>query len=205
MRYTASTLRGCLLESLDWLRPNPDAAAREAGIDEDAKPDDEHLEAPAPAWAALTDFLQGRQVGRLTGRRLRLLSINDPRLQAQLDQEPAVRALLDSTEGRTVLAPRGRNTPRLDQAAIRLSTPFGRDLTQVRSVAIWDRRPRPDGIHHRRRHDDDEHCWRCSITPRCGWSSSRRSRPPPMRTTGARCRTSPTCGGWPCRRSGRHR
>lgn len=159
VRYTGSTLRGCLLESLDWLRPNPEAAAREAGVDDDAEPDDEHREAPPPAWAALEDFLQGRQVARLAGRRLRLLSINDSRLQAQLDQEPAVRALLDSTEGRTALAPRRRTTPRLDQAAIRLSTPFGRDLTQACSLAIWDRRPRPDGIHHRSRHDDDEHCW----------------------------------------------
>ncbi len=28
VRYTASTLRGCLLGSLDWLRPNPQAALR---------------------------------------------------------------------------------------------------------------------------------------------------------------------------------
>ncbi len=48
---------------------------------------------------------------------------------------------------------------RFDGAALRLSTPFGRDLTQACSLAIRDRVPRPDGIHHRSRHDDDEHCW----------------------------------------------
>lgn len=159
IRYTASTLRGCLLESLDWLRPDPDAAAREADVIDDAEPDDQYGDAPAPAGAALQDLLRGRHVGRLTGRGLRLLSINDPRLQAQLDQEPAVRALLDSNDGRAALAPPRRRSPRLDQAAIRLSTPFGRDLKRACSLAIWDRRPRSDGIHHRSRHDDDEDCW----------------------------------------------
>ena len=160
MRYTASTLRGCLLESLDWLRPNPEAAGRESDVIDNAEPDDdEHTPPPAPAWAPIRDFLQDRQVGRLTGRGLRVLSLNDPHLQAALDREPVVRALLDSADGRRALAPRDRGAPRLDQAAIRLSTPFGRDLTQACSLAIWDRRPRPDGIHYRSRHDDDEHCW----------------------------------------------
>lgn len=158
VRYTASTLRGCLLESLEWLRPDPEAVARETDVDDDAEPDDEHRDPTVPAWAAIKDFLRGRRVGRLTGRGLRLLSITDPRLQAELDREPAVRALLDSADGRTALAPGGWSSARLDQAAIRLSTPFGRDLTRACSLAIWDRRPRPDGIHHRSRHDD-EHCW----------------------------------------------
>lgn len=158
VRYTASTLRGCLLESLDWLRPNPEAEARESDIADNAEPDDDHPDLP-PAWVAVQDFLRDRKVGRLTGRGLRLLSINDSRLQAELDEEPAVRALLDSADGRTSLAPRGRGAPRLDQAAVRLSTPFGRDLTQACSLTIWDRQPKPDGIHHRSRHDDEEDCW----------------------------------------------
>lgn len=158
VRYTASTLRGCLLESLDWLRPDPEATAREVAIVDDADRDSEQPDPPSP-WAALEDFLHGRQVGRLTAGRARAVSINDPRLQAELDREPAVRALLDSTEGRAALAPHGRRGPRLDQAAVRLSTPFGRDLTQACSLAVWDRRPRLDGIHHRSRHDDDEQCW----------------------------------------------
>lgn len=158
VRYTATTLRGCLVESLDWLRPNADADAHEAAIVDDAEPDGD-LADPPPAWAAVADFLRDRQVGRLAGQGLRLVSINDPRLHAALDREPAVRALLDSAEGRSALAPRGRGAARLDQAAVRLSTPFGRDLTQACSLAIWDRRPQPDGIHHRNRHDDEEHCW----------------------------------------------
>jgi hypothetical protein len=158
VRYTATTLRGCLLESLDWLRPNPDAGARERDLVDDAEPEEDLPDQPEP-WSALQDFLQDRQVGVLVGRGLRVLSLNDPRLQAELDHEPAVRALLDSTDGRAALAPAGRGGARLDQAAVRLSTPFGRELTQACSLAIWDRRPRPDGVHHRSRHDDDEHCW----------------------------------------------
>lgn len=158
VRYTASTLRGCLLESLAWLRPNVEAGTRESNVVDNAEPDDDHPDSP-PAWVAVRDFLRDRQVGRLTGRGLRLLSINDPRLQAELDQEPVVRALLDSADGRTALASLQRETPRLDQAAVRLSTPFGRDLTQACSLAVWDRWPQPAGIHHRSRLDDEEDCW----------------------------------------------
>lgn len=158
VRYTASTLRGCLLESLAWLRPNAEAGTRESNVFDNTESDDEHPASP-PAWAPVQDFLHDRKVGRLTGHGLRLLSVNDPRLQAQLDQEPVVRALLDSADGRTALAPRRRESPRLDQAAVRLSTPFGRDLTRACSLAIWDRRPQPDGIHYRSRHDDEEDCW----------------------------------------------
>lgn len=102
VRYTATTLRGCLLESLDWLRPNPEADAHEREIVDNAEPGDDHE--PPPAWAAIEDFLRDRKVGRLTGRGLRLLSINDPRLHVELDREPAVRALLDSDDGRAALA-----------------------------------------------------------------------------------------------------
>lgn len=135
MRYTASTLRGCLLESLDGLRPDHEAAAREAAVVDDADRDSDQPGLPRP-WAVLEDFLHGRQVGRLTGRKVRVVSVNDPRLQAELDREP----LLDSTEGR---AARGRRAPRLDQAAVRLSTLFGRDLTQACSLAICGPSPAP--------------------------------------------------------------
>jgi hypothetical protein len=156
MRYTATTLRGCLLELLAWLRPHPDAVAREAAIIGDA--DGEGEKRGAPIWQALEDFLRGRQVGVLLGPDLRLVSIDDPVLQAQLDPEPAVRALLDSPQGSVVLAPSG-GTAHLDEAAIRLSTGLGRALTQACSLALRDRDPRPDGIHYRSRHDDAEDCW----------------------------------------------
>ncbi len=100
VRYTATTARGCLLELLGWLRPNPQAAAAEAAVvDEDADfvPTVEAEQSPRQAIA---DYLAGRRVGRFASERaLRLVSIVDPGLQAELDGEPAVRALLDSPEG----------------------------------------------------------------------------------------------------------
>lgn len=157
VRYGASSLRGCLLESLDWLRPDPAAAGREAEVVDHAELDAATAD-PSSPWAALEDFLADRQVGTLVARGLRILSIDDPNLQAELDQEPGVRALLDSSDGRAVLSPSGRR-PRLDQAAVRLSSKFGRDLSQACSLAVWDRIPQPDGLHYRSRHDDGEDCW----------------------------------------------
>jgi RES domain len=161
MRYTASTLRGCLLELLDWLRPDPDALMREQQVADNAE--DATVSAQVEQTAgdleqAIADFLVGRHVGLLSGDSVQTLSIDDPALQAELDREPAVRALLDSPEGHAALSPAGRK-PHLDQAAIRLSTGFGRDLTQACSLAIRDRVDRPDGIHYRSRHDDAEDCW----------------------------------------------
>lgn len=160
MRYTATTLRGCLLELLAWLRPDPRAAAREAAVVVDVAP----VEAAGgarpgtPPGQALADFLGGRRVGVIVGPALRLVSIDDPVLQADLDREPAVRALLDSPQARAALAPVGRR-PHLDEAAVRLSTDLGRALTQACSLALRDRPDRPDGIHYRSRHDDAEDCW----------------------------------------------
>lgn len=161
MRYTATTLRGCLLELLDGLRPDPDALLREDQVVDNS--DHVTISAAVEPEAgeleqAIADFLAGRHVGLLSGESLHALSIDDPALQAELDQEPAVRALLDSSEGHAALSPAGRK-PHLDQAAVRLSTEFGRDLTRACSLAIRDRADRPDGIHYRSRHDDAEDCW----------------------------------------------
>lgn len=52
VRYTATTLRGCLLESLDWLRPDGEANAAEAEVVENAEPDVPTGElAPTKPWA----------------------------------------------------------------------------------------------------------------------------------------------------------
>lgn len=164
MRYTATTLRGCLLESLDWLRQEDGRALeREAAV-----VDDDEQPAPAPEvepWQALADYLNGRHVATITGPDLHLVSIGDAALQAALDQEPGVQALLDSQEARTALLPAaaaGATTarrPHLDGAAIRLSSELGRDLTRAASLALRDREERPDGIHYLSRHDDAEDCW----------------------------------------------
>jgi hypothetical protein len=160
VRYLATTLRGCMLELLDWLRPSPDALTREAQVVADAAdaPPTGADQATEVLKQAISDFLDGRHVGVLEGKSVHILSIDDPAVQAELDRATAVRALLDSPQGRAALSPAGR-TPHLDQAAVRLSTDFGRALTQACSLAIRDRDDRPDGIHYRSRHDDGEDCW----------------------------------------------
>lgn len=158
VRYTATTLRGCLLELLDWLRPAPEAAARETAVI-----DDEPAQANGDGVGqALGDYLAGRRLGWITAACPAVVSINDPVLQAELDDEPAVRALLDSPTGRRALLPGGSPGIRrvhLDQAAVRLSSDLGRDLTRACSLALRDRPDRPDVIHYRSRHDDREDCW----------------------------------------------
>jgi len=161
MRYAATTLRGCLLESLDWLRVlDGEAAAREAAVIDDDE--DPTSEPPAPRWQALQDYLADRQVGTISGPGLALVSIGDAALQAELNKATSVRALLDSEDGRAALLPAGAPASaqvRLDGAAVRLSTELGRDITRAASLALRDRDTPPDGIHYLSRHDDDEDCW----------------------------------------------
>lgn len=160
IRYAGRSLRGCLLELLAWLRPDPAAVLREAQILDDADSDEAQavLAAQEAEAQAIADFLGGREVGSLAVDGLVAVSINDPGLQAELDREPAVRALLDSPEGQAALGG-GSKKAHLDEAAVRLSTDLGRDLTRACSLAIRDRDNRPDAIHYRSRHDDTEDCW----------------------------------------------
>lgn len=114
-------------------------------------------------WQGVADYLATLSVGRVrVGAPFAFVSLDDSSVQAALDEEPGVRALLDSPEGRAALlsAHAGPNRrAHLDGAAVRLSTPFGRDLTQLCSLALHDRRPELSGLHYRSRHDDSEDCW----------------------------------------------
>lgn len=168
MRYTARTIRGCLLELLDHLRP-PDeaAAAQEASVDDDDLADlleDQPLPGgQAEPWQAVHDFLAGRRIATLrVAPTAWVVSVHDAVVQATLTRATAVRALLVSDQGRAALLPAGAarsRHPQLDQAAVRLSTDFARLLTQAISLDLHDRTPRPDAIHYRSRHDDTEDCW----------------------------------------------
>lgn len=66
-----------------------------------------------------------------------------------LDAEPARAALLET----------GGTTVHLDNAAVRLSSETGHDITQACALALFDRDTPPDVIHYRSRHDDTEDCW----------------------------------------------
>lgn len=91
MRYAATTLRGCMLELLASLRGNAAAEERVTAVDVD---DPNLVESPAvPQWQHIADYLDGRLVATITARDLSMVSIDDPALQHELNQEPAVRAV----------------------------------------------------------------------------------------------------------------
>ena len=157
MRYAATTLRGCLLELLAAFRDNPKVNDRIAAIDDD---DPDLVEPPAaPDWQHIADFLDPRQVATIKASGLATVSINDPAVQHQLDQEPAVRAILDTDAARQELLERKGSRVHLDNAAIRLASEIGRSITQACALALYDRDSKPDAIHYRSRHDDLEDCW----------------------------------------------
>jgi RES domain len=157
MRYAATTLRGCVLELLASLRGNAAAEERVTAVDVD---DPNLVEAPAVTqWQHIADYLDGRMVATITARDLSMVSIDDPALQHQLNQEPAVRAVLDTPAARQALLPQKQSRVALDNAAVRLASEIGRYITQACALALFDRPSKPDAIHFRSRHDDAEGCW----------------------------------------------
>lgn len=157
IRYAATSIRGCLLEILDWMRDNPDATRREEAVDVD---DPDLVEPPGSyPGAALAEYLSTRRVGTLVIQSPQVVSMVDPLVQMELDDEPVVRAVLDSKAARTALLEKGGDTVHLDNAAVRLSSELGRHITRACALALYDRAPSPDVIHFRSRHDDREHCW----------------------------------------------
>lgn len=157
MRYAATTLRGCLLELLAGFRDNTEANDRIEAINDD---DPDLVEAPSvPEWQHLGDFLDQRKVAPITDGALGTVSMNDPAVQRDLDQEPAVRAVLDTAAARGALLERNGTRVHLDNAAVRLASETGRYITQACALALYDRDTRPDVIHYRSRHDDNEDCW----------------------------------------------
>lgn len=157
MRYAATTLRGCLLELLASFRDNPEANGRIVGIDDD---DPDLVEGPATSdWQHIADFLDQRQVALIKAVELATVSVNDPRVQHELDREPAVRAVLDTDAARQALLEQSHSRVHLDNAAIRLASETGRYITQACALALHDRDSKPDAIHYRSRHDDLEDCW----------------------------------------------
>lgn len=154
VRYSATTLRGCLIESMAWLRPNVEAARRL----EEVTGDDEG-EAVPELSDAVADFLATRRVASCTfAAEARFIDIHDPAALNALDGDLNVEPLLTAPRARAALGD-GLHRPHLDQAAVLLAGPLGRDLTQHCSLAIWDLDPPYSGITYRSRHDLIEWCW----------------------------------------------
>lgn len=155
VRYMATTLRGCFLETMAWLRPNSDADRRIDDVTNAGEDDAEGQLAQAVA-----DYLKTRRVAACTfPDDASFVDIHHPRTLQALDTDLNVQPLLDSPRGRDVLGERRRTSrPHLDQAAILLASEFGRQVTQHCSLAIWDR-GRSAGVAYRSRHDLTEWCW----------------------------------------------
>ncbi|GAA3525077.1 hypothetical protein GCM10022234_22510 [Aeromicrobium panaciterrae] len=158
MRYTASTVRGCLLELLDWMRDDEAAHAREASVEVDDDPG--FVDPPSAAGNnPLEAYLLERRVATMTAGSPTVVSIDDPAVQAKLDRENGVRAVLDAKPARDALLEERGHEVHLDNAAVRLASKTGRDLTQACALALYDWPHKPDVIHYRSRHNDTEDCW----------------------------------------------
>jgi len=153
VRYLATSLRGCALEALAWLRPDEEAKRRtEDVVGEDG--DDARSLADAVA-----DFLATRKVARCSfPEEVRFADIHAPATLAFPDTDLNVEPLLAAPRGRAVLGD-GLHRPHLDQAGVLLASAFGRDVTRHASLAVWDLDPPYSGIAYRSRHDLVEWCW----------------------------------------------
>lgn len=157
VRYMAATIRGCLLESMAWLRPSDEAMRRIEAVT-DAEDGDE----PASVLTeAVTNYLRTRRVASCRfAEDAAFVDIHAPATLGALDTDLNVQPLLASKRGRTILGDsNGHHRPHLDQAAVLLASEFGRQLTQHCSLAIWDMVPPVPGVGYRSRHDLTEWCW----------------------------------------------
>lgn len=156
VRYLATTLRGALLESLAWLRPDPRATELLDSVE-----DSDGGGLPQPSLAtAVAQFLRTRRVAIATVEDNAFVDLHAPASLAAFDVDQNVQPILDSPSGRDALGnTHSSQRPHLDQAAILLASDLGRALTQHCSLAIWDQRPDYAGVAYRSRHDLTEWCW----------------------------------------------
>ena len=151
VRYLATTLRGCLVETMSRFRPAPDAEALLADVqgvdDTDADPTRDE---------GLRDWLEGQQVGRcrITTEPALIIDVDAAESLVALDKHPMVRSALDrSGLGSAV------NPARLDTAVVRLPGRVGRPITQAVSRAVFEWVDGPSGLAYASRLDGSEPCW----------------------------------------------
>ena len=148
VRYTATCLVGCLLETMSRFRPSPKA---EAALSAVRGIDDADLEWEPDDVTAVADWLAAQRVGTI-----RVLDggffvdVETPVLLTQIDKHPLVReavATLDSAA-------------RLDVALLRLGgVRLGRPISQAVGVAIREWIPNALGLGYRSRFATDDPCW----------------------------------------------
>lgn len=151
IRYLATTLRGCLVETMSRFRPAPEAEALLIGVggidEEDVDPS---------RSVGLLEWLNGQKIGHCT------IGIDPPKVVdvdaaeslIALDKHPLVRHALD----RSGLGS-AANPARLDSGVVRLPGPVGRPITQAVSRAVFEWHDDVHGLAYASRLDGTETCW----------------------------------------------
>ncbi|HEX9711279.1 MAG TPA: hypothetical protein VGB52_01860 [Actinomycetota bacterium] len=148
VRYTATRLIACLLETMSRFRRQAEAEAILADI-EGLEEDD--LEWPADDAQALTEWLDIQRVGTVrvlaTGV---FLDVEAPALLVQLDKHPRVRDAVAALDA----------AAHLDVALMRLGgIELGRPISQAVGVAVREWIPDALGVGYHSRFATDEPCW----------------------------------------------
>jgi hypothetical protein len=151
VRYLATRLRGCLVETMARFRPSPAVesllAAVEGVGDDDLDPTRD---------AGLLEWLSGQKVGHC------VIGVADPNIVdvdaaeslVALDKHPGVRIALDQSGLGS-----SANPARLDSGVVRLPGPVGRPITQAVSRAVYEWYDGVHGLRYASRLDGTEICW----------------------------------------------
>lgn len=150
VRYLASTLRGCLVETMARFRSDREV---ERLLDSISDVDDGD---PDPSrYDGLTEWLAQQRIGHCTILTdPMIVDVDGAETLIALDHHPYVRAALARSGLGTATKP-----VRLDGGVIRLSGPVGRPITQAASRAIAETLPSVHGLSYESRIDENEQCW----------------------------------------------
>ncbi len=148
VRYSATRLIACLLETMSRFRRHPGA---EAVLDQISGVEPGDLEWPADDVQALADWIDVQRVGTV-----RVLvpgfyvDVESPALLTQLDKHPRVRDAVDKLDP----------AAHLDIALVRLGgIKLGRPISQAIGVAVREWISDALGVGYRSRFATDEPCW----------------------------------------------
>lgn len=156
MRYTASTLRGCMIETMEQFRPAPDVETELAAFDdvEDGEPDPTRED-------GIGEWLAVQRVGRceITVPTPLIVDVDAAETLVALDKHPGICDALDASRLGTPVKP-----ARLDGAIVRLAGPVGRPITQAIAAAVHEWWPATNALAYRSRLDDRNNAGRSMTT-----------------------------------------
>jgi len=162
VRYAAHSVRGCLVELMSQWRPSASEVVARARAFKRSEFDiaPQWLDPAVPkAWLSQQYMVEFRAV--------RTTSIFDlPGNLADLSNDERIAELVVSGFGDDQV---------LDVATVMMAGPAGRRVSQQVARSVYERQPRPDGIHFRSRFDPDELCWALYSHCAIDWKTSARS------------------------------